>query len=59
MKKLGMILIGIGVAMISYGVGWIIGIKAVDAYTKEICNNTSDISWYYNHNCMRFYEETK
>ena len=48
MKKLALLLVSIGLFMIFFGLGWIIGEKTVNNY---ICNNTTDIK-YFTKNCM-------
>lgn len=52
MRKVGFILLYIAVAMISFGIGWIL----VEEYTKEICNNTTSIEWYIKNDCMKYYK---
>lgn len=48
MRKLGIILFSIGVGMIIFGLGWIIGEEIINTH---ICNNTTNVSWYIE-NCM-------
>ena len=48
MKKLALLIGSIEVFMIFFGIGWILGEKAVNNY---ICNNATDIK-YYSKNCM-------
>lgn len=56
MKKLGFILMYTGVGMIVFGIGWMIGLSIKDLYMKEICNNTTNVEWYINNDCMKYYE---
>ena len=53
MKKLALLIGSIGLFMICFGLGWILGEKAVNDY---ICNNTTDIK-YYSKNCMEVKNE--
>lgn len=50
MKKLALLIGSIGLFMICFGIGWIIGEKEVNDY---ICNNTTDIK-YFTKNCMEY-----
>lgn len=55
MRKIGFVLLYIAVAMIAFGIGWMIGIPIKNALIKEVCNNTTNIEWYINNNCMKYY----
>ena len=48
MKKLALLIGSIGLFMICFGLGWILGEKAVNDY---ICNKTTDIK-YFTKNCV-------
>ena len=48
MKKLALLIVSIGLFMICFGIGWIIGESMLHRHS---CDNTTNISWYLN-NCV-------
>lgn len=56
MRKVGFILLYIAVAMIGFGIGWMIGIPVKNLYMEEICDKTTNIEWYIKNDCMQYYQ---
>lgn len=48
MKKVVLFLVSLGLGMICFGIGWMIGESMVH---RHLCDNTTNINWYLN-NCV-------
>lgn len=62
MRKVGFILLYTAVAMIGFGIGWMIEEnlekKIEEKIKKDICDTTTNIEWYIKNDCMKYHKNS-